>query len=274
MDQDDEFYLVLPSNSSMQYFDNTTTKFTTQLDREINLIGRWVVGIAEIHIPETVIHFQKYESFFIFLQDPKSEPNKIQNNLHEIKYEFPHGYFENVDDFAAGINSSKNILKHQKLVKPSRDGGFWSLLRTCDCKLPHRTYFNRKTVQVLGFNETVIDENGKIYIETNNTRRLIEANNPPCISRAIPKQLFIYSDICIPYNVGDTRSSLLRIASLNMSNYLFGNLNVQYFTRIHYLPILKNSFRNICIDIRDQFGKPISFQFGTVNVTLHFKRER
>ena len=78
----------------------------------------------------------------------------------------------------------------------------------------------------------------------------------------------------IPYNIGDTRSCLLRIVSLNMSKYLFGNLNVQFFTQVHYVPVLKNSFRNICIDVRDQFGQPISFQFGTLNVTLHFKRGR
>ena len=272
MEQEDEFYLVLPSNSSMQYFDNKTTNYTTHLERELNLKGHWVMGTAEVQTPHTVIHFQKKNSFYNFIKDPLS-PLTLIKEINDTRYEFKHGLYDSVDEIAAEINSSKDILQHQKLVKPNRKGGFWSLIRLCQCNQPHRTYFNQKTVQVLGFDETNKDERGRIFIETSNSKRLVEAVNPSCISRALPNQLFIYSDVCMPYYVGDIKSALLRIVSLNTTNYLFGHTNVQYFAPIHYFPVLKNSFQNINIDIRDQFSQPVSFMFDTLRVTLYFKRE-
>ena len=44
-----EFYVTLPSNSSMQYFpDNKTSNFVTKLSRALQLYGEWEVGLAEI----------------------------------------------------------------------------------------------------------------------------------------------------------------------------------------------------------------------------------
>ena len=51
-----EFYVTLPSNSSIQYFpDNKTSNFVTKLSRTLQLDGEWEVGLAEIdyHIPGT-----------------------------------------------------------------------------------------------------------------------------------------------------------------------------------------------------------------------------
>ena len=77
MDTPDDFYLILPSSSSMAYFaDNATTCFTTQLCREIKLRGDWVVGLAEIHIPCTVMHIQESEvTFKVDLADGKPAEN-------------------------------------------------------------------------------------------------------------------------------------------------------------------------------------------------------
>ena len=50
-----EFYLTLPSNSSMQYYPgNTTTKYSTHLTQQIRLSGgAWEVALAEFHYPCT-----------------------------------------------------------------------------------------------------------------------------------------------------------------------------------------------------------------------------
>ena len=45
------FYLTLPSNSSMKYYDNTLTQYRTKLIRSVNLSGSWEVGLAEIQYP-------------------------------------------------------------------------------------------------------------------------------------------------------------------------------------------------------------------------------
>ena len=50
----EQFYLTLPSNSSMDIFpDNKITHFKTQLCKPIVLQGEYEVGIAEVHYPCT-----------------------------------------------------------------------------------------------------------------------------------------------------------------------------------------------------------------------------
>ena len=44
-----EFYVTLPSNSSMQYFpNNKKSNFVTKLSRTLQLDGEWEVGLAQI----------------------------------------------------------------------------------------------------------------------------------------------------------------------------------------------------------------------------------
>lgn len=96
---------------------------------------------------------------------------------------------------------------------------------------------------------------------------------PASLTRAIPTQIFVYSDICEPAIVGDTHAPLLRIVNINAREFKFGSTIVKSFAPVHYVPVLRNRFQTIDIDIRDQFGKPIPFEFGTLTLVLHFKRE-
>ena len=270
MENTEDFYLVLPSNSSMKYFDNTTTKFTTQLEREIKLQGSWSVGISEIHIPQSIVHFQGEETTYDFIID-SSDSTSLRGKTTSF---FNWGLYENVNELATEINEFNSVGEHQKFIKPKRNSGYWSFQRTCHCAEPHRTYYHRKIFQVFGFDESNTDNLSRIYIETNNRDSIIDAIHPACLSRALTNPIFIYSDICTSYNVGDTKTSLLRIVSINTSNYKFGNTVVQSFAPIHYFPLISNSFQNISIDIRDQFGGAVAFEFGTLTIKFHFKRDQ
>ena len=47
-----EFYIVLPSNSSMvTHPNNTLAQYITNLPRRISLSGEWECGLTEIHYP-------------------------------------------------------------------------------------------------------------------------------------------------------------------------------------------------------------------------------
>ena len=49
-----EFYVTLPSNSSMQYFpDNKTSNFLTKLPGTLQLEEEWEVDLAERDYPHT-----------------------------------------------------------------------------------------------------------------------------------------------------------------------------------------------------------------------------
>ena len=58
-----EFYVTLPSNSSMQYFpDNKTSNFVTKLPRVLWLDGEWEGGLAEIYYPHTWYNIREGEN--------------------------------------------------------------------------------------------------------------------------------------------------------------------------------------------------------------------
>ena len=54
-----QFYLTLPSNSSMEYFSaNTLTNFKTKLAQPVELLGDWEVALAELQYPRSWYNLQ------------------------------------------------------------------------------------------------------------------------------------------------------------------------------------------------------------------------
>ena len=67
-------------------------------------------------------------------------------------------------------------------------------------------------------------------------------------------------------------AKVLRIVVLDNTHYMYGAQRVHFFSQPHYVPVLTREFENIEVDIRNNTGEKIPFQFGTVTVKLHFKR--
>jgi len=157
------------------------------------------------------------------------------------------------------------------LAIPDRKSGYFALLKNCDCKLIHQTIFSEKLKKVLGFKSEVIGKTFSFNVHKSGKSVTALGSQPSCLSRAIPNQLYVYTDICEPYTVGDSQSALLRIVPINNSRvrlrYYSGSICTDY-----YIPVLTHNFQTIVIDIRDEHGDPISFEYGTLTVTLHFKR--
>lgn len=262
MTDPDEFYLVLPSNSSMLYApENSTSCFTTHLSREIRLTGDWSVGLAEIHIPCTIMHFQRSDATFNFSSDDIT-----------FTLGFSMGVYQSVEQLAEEINSTATLSKHQQFQPAPSKKGFFMLERKCDCEKEHNTVYSEKIARVFGFEGAIAK--GKPTFTLSNKGEGIVFDRPASLSRAIPDQLYVYTDVCVPYTVGDTQSSLLRIVSLDGTKYKFGSNVVRHFAPVLYVPLLQHSFQSIVIDIRDQHGARIPFEYGTLTVTLHFKRNR
>ena len=161
---------------------------------------------------------------------------------------------------------------HQRLEPVEYKKGYYCLRRTCDCKEPHYTTFNKKIRRIFGFEDFATRQTGAFVTSATTLASPIVASRPACLTQAIPDQLYIYTDICETCHVGDTRAALLRIVSFESSKRKFGTNVVKQFAPVHYIPILHQNFQSIVIDIRDQQGARIPFECGTLAVTLHFKR--
>lgn len=256
-----EFSIVLPSNSSMKYFpDNTTTSFSTRLPKELELTGKWMVGISEIHVPCTILHVRRKDAKIA--DDPETY--------------FAHGTYESVQILIRAINEALAVYhksNQEEMLYFDEKGGYVSF-RKFPLKGKPRTFLSNIVKRIIGFEGGTVVTNIPVREGSSALSDLmILGKHPACLARALPDQLFVYSNICEPSIVGDTHATLLRIVNLEARKANFGTTIVKRYSPITYVPVLSNRFQIVDIDIRDQFGNNIPFEFGTLTVTLHFKRE-
>ena len=268
----DQFYVVLPSNSSMNYFsENTTSHFITQLPQQIRLQGSWSVALTEVQIPLTFQHVSS-EALdrtvsLTRISHSALETNQIRAvNFNTLESMVRPGIYKDIHAIVSEINNL-NCTKNHVEFKVER-GGYVTCARVCTkatCyQLSHQLFLSKKLQKILGF-----EKMNSILIKDQES---IEGDRPAHLSNGLPSMLMIYSDICEPYVTGDVQTRLLRAVSLNIDDYTYGSTRIKSFSPPMYIPLLFNSFQTIEIDIRDQSGRVIPFDYGTLTVTLHFKR--
>ena len=103
---------------------------------------------------------------------------------------------------------------------------------------------------------------------TNTGKHTLYAHFPVDMSNSL-NHLYIYCDILKPQIVGNVLAPLLQIVSIQ-GTYT-DVINRLYITP-HYIPVLKKSFAIIEINIKDDQGRPIKFEYGKNIVKLHFRK--
>ena len=89
-----EFYVTLPSNSSVKYFlDNKASNFVTKFSRTLQLDGEWEVGPPEIDYPHTWYNIcEGKNSVKIYT------PDNLYLVFKTVEYSIQPGYYEKVQD--------------------------------------------------------------------------------------------------------------------------------------------------------------------------------
>lgn len=264
----DDFYITLLSNSSMTYYpENTTSHFITKLPQHVTLEGEWLIGLTEIQIPLTFQHISEKlkNTELVFAHEERSclsgQCLEVVNNFYFI---IPSGLYENMDELLKEINKH---TKESHLEFSRKAGGYVHVKPTCECKdVDHFFQPSDSMKKILGFQR---HRDGKIFVDEETF-----GDCPANLNNALPTNLLIYSDLCAPYITGDVYTRLLRNVRINFQKYNYGSVMVKNFSPPNYFPLLNSSFQTIEIDIRDEFGKSIPFDYGTVTITLHFKRLR
>lgn len=99
------------------------------------------------------------------------------------------------------------------------------------------------------------------------------AHDRAFIMLGIPPEIFVYIDIVEPQIISDSSSQVVRIVKTHDDQKTpEGGIIMREFTHRNYLPLVKNRFQTMHVDLRDTTGKFIPFSFGSSSATLHFKR--
>ena len=108
-----EFYVTLPSNSSMQYFpSNTQSSFRTKLSAPLMLTGEWEVGIREISIPRNWFNVGMHNNDYII--DIEAEKKIVVDHIeHDVSVMYkgdPLGFFIEINEYI------KSVIQEQECV--------------------------------------------------------------------------------------------------------------------------------------------------------------
>ena len=81
--------------------------------------------------------------------------------------------------------------------------------------------------------------------------------------------IFLYSDICEPTYVGNTKTNLLAVIPIEDT---MKTVVHKSFSPIRYIPVSAPIVSSIRCELCDSLGQPIAFQYGNTIATLSFKR--
>ncbi|KAK4881767.1 hypothetical protein RN001_005086 [Aquatica leii] len=277
MNTENEFYLTLLSNSSMNYYpNNTTANFMTQLPKRVRLTGEWVVGISEIQYPCSFLAVGETDNLMYYRTEPPEEhelsleevlnlaTKHFLDNKDSIHFSYQEwhivkispGNYESIEDVITEINNHEIIKK---------------LINFKYNRITKRVFLKvNTTLSVLGFSRRLALQLG--FQPDQNLAKEKTSAHPANIWTGIPSQMFIYCDIVEPQLVGDVLAPLLRIVNVTSDNYNYGCHKDVVFSPVHYIPLMRKEFENIEINIRTDTAASMPFEFGTLNLKLHFKK--
>ena len=260
--------------------------------------------LNEIQFPTTFLHINHGENVIRFVDIENGRETKDGTALVATQGVIPNGIYKNIEELITAINlACENAGSHINLNLENASGGKIFFQITCDddkCNLIHHMNVSDNLLRILGCGGALMPNRIAFYTTLTATDSISKfiftaifiklgykteqgerAGNfytlePHGLLRGIPDKLFVYCDICEPYITGDVQTPLLRIVPVELQHYghyyAYGANQVKHFSVPHYIPLRQTYFRRIEIDIKDQFGKRIPFQSGTLTVSWHFRR--
>ena len=245
-----QFYLHLPSNSSLDKFpNNTVSEYRVGLPETISLTGEWEVALTEIHYPHTWnnVHGNFWNRFYLRKRE--------QGRMWEI-LTVPSGHYSSIEDMLQTMNE---LVNNEELFKDDVKLSYNTLTRKVTVQLQNNTeiYF-RDVGYVLGFSPDITFSN------TTTAEREADLEHGF-------HDLFIYCDILQSQYVGDALVPLLRIVPVEGKD---GQRISKSFVRPQYVPVSRKQFETIEVNIKRGTGEPVPFEFGRVLITLHFRQSR
>ena len=81
--------------------------------------------------------------------------------------------------------------------------------------------------------------------------------------------MYVYCDVAAYTAVGDTKAPLLRVCNVTG---IHGEVVRITYAHPQYVPLARREFDTIEININDELGRPMPYEFGKSVAVLHFRR--
>ena len=250
-----QFYITLPSNSSLKYFpENKTCKYTTKLHRPLTLNEDYEVGLAEIQFQNSWYNVREDNNWLVFFTYAETEVLDTAVPL-SCRVNIPTGYYFTGEELCDAIN---DVLPNH--IQEKVEFNYKRKSRRCRIEIRDHVdvLLSCHLAMILGFEREC---------------RISETTLSP-----LPVDVhmnfhtfYLYSDIVQFQHVGDVAVPLLRTVAV-VPNKRHENI-VNTYVSPHYIPLKIFNFETIDIILTTETGDIVPFERGKVIVKLHF-RER
>ena len=260
----DSFTIELVFNASGELFpDKAVSSFTNSLPEQINLEGQWEVVISEISHPSM---YQNITGGYFKFFDEKLSKSTSTYNLES-------GLYTSITDIVEAMDT---------LIQERNNHNETCITVKVSCRTQKVGIMLANNGSGLAFGST---DMGHIFCNKvgNHFGVLMKTKGPHEPHFAYDSvrihSLMIYSDLVECNIVGDTKTPLLRCFPF-ISNLKGGDIittgqymNYQTSTNLQFIPLLKNSFHSIHMDLRDTSGekKPL-VSVGITRLVLMSKK--
>ena len=276
-----QFFVVLPSNSSMDlYPNNKVSNFKVNLPNILNLdAAKWEVGLSEIQFQHTWYNVREGKNTItkelwkptmdeMDLIEEDEELMKIKHILslgidvplmYQVDITIPPGYYTSIDDII------KEIKKHHHTQGARRIKYMYhTLSRRIKITLPKSCTLNMNGSDIercLGYN-TVL----KNYDDASKTMTSFSIAS----TENTYKSIYVYLDIIENQYVGNVKVPLLRAVPVRSK---YGDVSCIKYDKPLFVSLSRSSIQTIEINLMDDTGEFISFEAGKAIVTLVFRRK-
>jgi hypothetical protein len=280
---ENEFFLFIPSNSSLDYYpESTLTSFQVKLPHPITLIGQYEVGLKELHYPHN------WEMGNIELSEPEDEMAMLiydrttlapHPDRHTLSCVAGKKTYDSLDILLRCINDEiqtrrRNTNSTDPFYTTKKDMprmeydktlGRFVIYNDVSSGLKYvKLHLSEKLAKRFGF------EPDQFRLDVNKVEPAVYAKHIIRKARHTFDYLYVYTDIIQSSVVGNTVAPLLRIVGVKGEE---GDTISFIFEEALYFKLLKNTFDSVQIKIRDDTGRPIPFQSqGRTIAVLHFRK--
>jgi hypothetical protein len=290
-----QFYVVLPSNSSMDLFpENTVAHYKTKLARSICTDGNYEVALVELIYPINYLNFVARQKLIV----EYFKATKI--GRIGFKWELQSGFYKNEEALVEYLNNElsphlkkmydgefETLFKYDRIKKELRFRLHGNLILKHNLKGIRKNLPFRRGPEQMGFNRAIIQHLGlspQYYTATYQDYGVgddeddEEIEEPRFQSKIIPGSdtfelgqqiMYIYTDIVSPNLVGNVNTPLLRVVVPKGDR---DEIVCTTFTKPFYVPVARRDIDEIEININDDSGQSMPFTGGKSMVMLHFRR--
>ena len=285
----DNFYITLPSNVP-SFEQNTIANYKTKLSSRLILPDEWEVGLVEISYTLSWYNSPNNEEISLVYWD-KGMSQRTSKNVF-----LPPGRYDKIDDMLNTINGRLSQfedinldtiptisvedrdriitisqgVKDKKRVFVELSDNLCSIFGFEKKKMSQ--YYGQKLLEYGQIESAKIAEGIKNFEHSAPTDNelLYKAERPYEISGGYHSS-FVYSNIVSPSFVGDSYTQLLRLVQIP-TDAKYGEQILISYPNTYYVPLLIKEFDTIEIDIKDDNGQTIPFEFGRCIIVLHFRK--